>query len=500
MLHLRSALSFSSLGAAAFLASLVYSPDAAAQVCDPSTLLCSVDTIKPRAEGNERFPTSIDTGWMPACNPPTGNGHCGKIIQVRAQLALDPIGGGEGATPIYVVDMPKDATLQAAWPTTDMFEITVKPVSTPNASFRVTHSLTPEIGLNLDLPVLGETEFNIDATDLINLIPGAQFNYAATNSATFSPWGFEPVTIRVQGKDLANSKLFSVTTAQLGLTSGNDLIEGSLDFFATTDTDFTYQTNEIQVIGGIGSITDNAGVVQIPMVDANYLEFTAVTLGAISYEGTLDLEPGVSITSPISASFGIDVGLDFGFSAADVPVTFPNQIVHIPLPNVFVPSSFVDFGAVDTGNKTDKKVVIDNTGELGAILSFESDDPQFTTGGVTSTQVGPEQTYDLSVSFRPTKPGQQKATITVKSNDPDSPEQSFEVIGYGQGEALPEDPGNNGGSGGGGGFTPSGGNTTEDSGCGCRVPQGTDGTSSAGLLALAGLAMLRRRRKQTQRA
>ncbi|MCA9648001.1 MAG: MYXO-CTERM sorting domain-containing protein, partial [Myxococcales bacterium] len=43
-------------------------------------------------------------------------------------------------------------------------------------------------------------------------------------------------------------------------------------------------------------------------------------------------------------------------------------------------------------------------------------------------------------------------------------------------------------------------NTTEDSGCGCRIPQGTNGSSAAGLLAMAGLAMLRRRRKQSKRA
>lgn len=501
MLHLRrSAKSLSSLGAAAFLASLVYSPDAAAQACDPSTLTCSVDTIKPRAEGNERFPTSIDTGWLPSCDPPTANGHCGKLLQFRANIAMDPIGGGEGATPIYVVDMPKDATLQAAWPTTDMFEINIKPVSTPSATFRVTHTLTPEIGLNLDVPVFGELEFNVNATDIINWIPGAQFNYAATNSQTFSPWGFEPVTVNVKGTDLENSQLFSVNTDDLGLTTPSSLVRGKISLNARTDTDFTYQTDQIQVVGGIGTITDPTGVVQIPMVDANYLEFTAVTLGTISYVGELQVLPVITITDPITAGFPINVGLNFDFSAADVPVTFPNQIVHIPLPNVFVPSSFVDFGAVDTGNKTDKKVVIDNTGELGATLSFESSDPQFTTGGVTSTQVGPEQTYDLSVSFRPTKPGQQKATITVKSNDPDSPEQTFEVIGYGQGDPLPEDPGNNGGSGGGGGFTPTGGSTTEDSGCGCRIPQGTNSSSAAGLLAMAGLAMLRRRRKHSKRA
>ncbi|MGE0326507.1 MAG: choice-of-anchor D domain-containing protein [Polyangiaceae bacterium] len=511
MLHLRrSAKSLSSLGAAAFLASLVYSPDAAAQACDPSTLLCSVDTIKPRAEGNERLQTSIDTGWVPDC--PSG-GHCNdEWFQVRAQIAFDPVGGGEGSTPLFVIDMPKDATVQATWPTTDAFEISLKPVTTPSASFKVTHTMTPEFGIYLDLDsligVLGKTEINLNATDLIDLLPGSQFNYVATKSTTFTPWGFDPVTLNVAGTDLENSKLFAVTFEQLGSLVGsggfNDVIEGSFSFNARTDTDFVYQTTSVQIVGATAPITSPTGTTQIPMTDANYLEFAVVPQGTLNYAGDLEMLPVINIKSiagfGITLNFPISVGLKFPYLADEQVVNFPTQLVHIPLPNVFVPSSFVDFGAVDTGNKVDKKVVLDNTGELGATLEFSSSDPQFTTGGITSTQVGPEQTYDLSVSFRPTKPGQQKATITVKSNDPDSPEQTFDVIGYGQGEALPEDPGNTGGSGGGGGFTPTGGNTTEDSGCGCRVPQGTNGSSAAGLLAMAGLAMLRRRRKQSKRA
>ncbi|MCB9589559.1 MAG: choice-of-anchor D domain-containing protein [Polyangiaceae bacterium] len=512
MLHLRrSALSLSSLGAAAFLASLVYSPNASAQACDPSTLLCSVDTIQPHVEGNERLPNPFDTGWLPKCNPATPDGHCdAEDLQITARMAFDPIGGGESATPLFKVEMPKEATLQAEWPTTDYFEISLKPATTAAGKFTVTHTITPEFGLFMNLSVigLGKTEVVIDATDLVNLLPGAKFNYTASGTTSFKPWAFDPVMVNVAGKDLANSQLFAITFQQLGELVGSgsfqDVITGSFSFNATTDTDFVYQTTLIDVIGGLDVIDSETATTRIPMVDANYLEFTVVPQGTLTYTGTLGMKPVINVSSvagiPISLHFPINVGLDFPYQSDPLKVTFPTEIVHIPLPNVFVPSSFVDFGAVDTGNKTDKKIVIDNTGELGATLEFSSSDPQFTTGGVTSTQVGPEQTYDLSVSFRPTKPGQQKATITVKSNDPDSPEQTFEVIGYGQGDPLPEDPGNSGGAGGGGGFTPTGGNTTEDSGCGCRIPQGTNGSSAAGLLAMAGLAMLRRRRKQSKRA
>ncbi len=494
-------------GVALAAASVSYVGEAAAQACDPSTLLCSMGGLKPRIEGNDRLQTSIDTGWVPKCSGPTP--HCsGEKFQVRAQIAFDPVGGGEGSIPVFLVDMPKDAVIQATWPTTDAFELDLRPATAPSAKFQISHSLTPEFGLYLDLAGLigfgGQTEINIDANDLINLLPGSQFNYMVTKSTTFVPWAFDPVSLNVTGNDLANSRLFAVTFEQLGDLVGsggfNDIITGSFSFNARTDTTFTYQTTEVQIVGSGGPITSVDGVTQLPMSDGNYLEFAVVPRGTLTYDGTLEMLPVINITSiagfGISLSFPISVGLDFPFSSTPIPLTFPTQMVHIPLPNVFVPSNFVDFGQVETGNKSDKKVTIDNTGELGASLTFSSSDPQFSTLGITSTQLGPEQIYDLTVSFRPTRAGSQRATITVTSNDPDSPVQEFEVLGYGVGENLP-DPGTGGtggGSGGSGGFNPPAGNTTEEGGCGCQVPSGSTGGSSLALLGAAGLLLMRRRR------
>lgn len=480
--------------------------EAQVEVCDPSTLYCSVDSIKPRYEHRERLQTSIDSGWIPECNPPTPNGHCGdKSFQVRAQIAFDPVGSGETAAPVFYVDMPKDATIQAKWPTTDFFELDLKPVTSPSGKFHVTHGLTPEFGLYLDLQsligVFGQTEINVDANDLINLIPGSSFNFVATRTSNFAPWGFTPTTMRLEGDKLENTRLFSITFQDLGdLVGSGDftgIIEGLFSFNATAETDFTYQTTQVQITGATGSITSATGTTLVPMMDANYLELAVTPRGVMKYSGQLEMLPVITITKiagfGITLAFPISVGLDFPFNSVDIPVNFPSQLIHIPLPNIFVPSSFVDFGQIETGHKADKKVTIDNTGELGAMLQFESSDPQFTTAGVASTQIGPEQQYDLTVSFRPTKAGAQRATITVYSNDPDSPVQEFEVMGFGTGKDLPPEEQGFGGSNG-GGFG-SGGTVTEDGGgCGCRVAQSTTQGSSAALLGLAGLLFLRRRR------
>ncbi len=478
---------------------------AASGPCDPTTYLCSSAMIKQKSESNTRLPIGIDTGWVPKCSPTTSNGHCsGEKVQIDAQIALDPV----GENPIWVVDMPKGSAISVSWPDTSAFVVQLEKDAQQDGTFRLTHTLTPDFGLYLDAGSIFTGEIHIDANQLINLLPGAQFNYTALGSGKFNPWGFDGCTVNVKGTDLANSELFAVTFDQLGQLVGsggfNGVVTGSFSFDATTDIDFTYQTTQVKVIGGTGSITQQDGTTQFPMQDQDYLEFTEQTSGEIGYTGTLDLKPAINITSiagfSISLSFPINVGLSIPVQGAAIPVTFPTELVHLPLPNVFVPSSFVDFGQVDTGNKADKTVTIDNTGELSALLAFSSSDPQFSPSSA-STQMNPGDSYDLGIRFKPTKSGKQQATITVTSNDPDSPVQTFDVYGYGVGQDLPGagGAGGQGGSGGsagaGTGGATNGADSTTASGCGCRTAGDSGSSHSAlALLALGAVALIRRRR------
>ena len=471
--------------------------------CDPGTLLCSSAQFPQKAESMDRLPGDIDTGWLPECDPPAP--HCGSI-QFRAQIAFDPVKSGG---PLYTVDMTKGTMVDARWPTTDWIDLTLPPGSPTDGSFKVAHTMTPEIGLYIDV-LSFTTEIILDASTIINYLPGAQFNYIAMNSTKFKPYGFDSVALNVNGGgNLASSVVIAVTFDQLGKLVGTggfeDYITGSFSFNAITNSDFTYQTTKVVVTGATGPINYADGMAQVMSPDGDYLEFIAHTEGIMRYTGTIELLPVINISSVggfgITLNFPISVGLEFDYGQGSIPVVFPNQVVHLPLPNVFVPSTTLNFGEVDTGGKSEAKTVtIENTGELGALYEFSSDNTQFKVHTV-SGQAGPDGAeFDLKVTFQPTKSGAQTGVITVKSNDPDSPVQTFNVQGFGRGEDIPdpEDAGT-GGSGGGAGDA-AGINSTpyeagDDGGCGCRTPSG-NGNAAGASLALLGLALafLRRRR------
>src|SRR5690606_10280563 len=124
------------------------------------------------------------------------------------------------------------------------------------------------------------------------------------------------------------------------------------------------------------------------------------------------------------------------------------------------------------------------------LLSFSSDNAQFQPS-VASTQMGPGDSYDLKIRYKATKSGKQEATITVTSNDPDTPIQTFKVMGYGEGPDLPDPEGSGGSSG-----SSSGGPDGEagsDGGCGCRLPNApAEKPTSIALALLGALFALRR--------
>ena len=117
-------------------------------------------------------------------------------------------------------------------------------------------------------------------------------------------------------------------------------------------------------------------------------------------------------------------------AGAPIPVSFENTEIHVPLPNVKVSSASVNMGTLKAGQVSKQTVTIDSTGEMGGRLKFESSDPRFAVP-VGEVLVGSKSKHALEVVFAPTNDGPASATITVRSNDPDSPEQTFRVAANG---------------------------------------------------------------------
>jgi len=458
------------------------------------------------SENQDRFQGDIDTHWIPKC--PAGKAdaqeHCkdDQKIQFRAQVAYDRIkktDANPDPPPLYMIDMNKGAWLDARWPDPEFIQLSVRPGGGSDGTFRVAHTLTPEIGLYINAGIAYEGEIKLDANSLIKYLPNSEFKYAASGLVKFRPWAFESVKLNVKGTDLSTSKLFGITFQQIGDIIGAQIggvIEGSFNFNATTDTIFSYQTTQITIEGVTGAIASADGVFEVETPEGDYLEVLGSIGGVIRYQGTIDFMPVISITSvgglPIKLDIGVGVAtVKLPFAEASMPVKFPSEVCHIPLPNVFVPSTKLSYPTTETGSKADKKVSIENTGELGAILTITSSNKQFKVSP-TSKEMSPEDQFNLTVTFQPTKSGKQTATITVNSNDPDSPVQTFQVTGIGEGEDLEDDDDDEPGT----GKPGASGWGAPDDGCACSIPaySGTGVGSAALLIGLAALGVRRRRR------
>jgi MYXO-CTERM domain-containing protein len=441
---------------------------------------CSTGDTKLHYESKDRLPTSIDTGY-----------YGPSALQVRAYMAIDPVKGGG---PVYSIDMPRGAVVQAAWPDTENLSLKVASGAQTDGTFKVQHTLTPN--LEIKVSILGiNASYNLDATRFINYIPGAKFNYNSLGVAQFAPWGFGGVSATVTGPDLANSRLFAMDFSDLPLPDiVNDNLQGQFSVNATTRPTFTYKTTKV-TIGG-STISAESGEAKVKIVDGDYMEVPAAVEGELTFKGSLDLSVAVTLTHIINQninltlpfkvfSFNYDSGKDAQGNMKPIKVVYPNTMVHIPLPNVKAPTTAVDLGFQKGSAAIEKTIQIANTGELGATLSFESSDPQFTVPS-GQIKVGPASRYDLKIGFKGNG-GPASAKITVKSNDPDSPTQEFTVNANGaSGGDKGGDPTSDG---------PGGGGQT-DSGCGCRTTNAS-APEYAGfaLLGLGAAAFVRRRRK-----
>jgi MYXO-CTERM domain-containing protein len=365
-----------------------------------------------RADLKSELPSQIDSG-----NMGTGN------MQIRTKFTIDPVGSDS----LLSVDMPKGAVVQASW--SEKGYIDVKTVTQPNVQGTMNAHFTLRPSLSASIYGFG---VNYDATQLVNKIPGASFHYDAKASTPILPWGFGGAALSVPAPSLDSSTIFSIPFSDLGVDTG--LVEGSLSIQAAAKPTFNYVTKNVRLDSG--TITKADGTAKIAIGDEDFLDLSASIDGELTLGGTLDIRPVVKVdTVDGYPTFGL---VKYSFSAVSKPigdgkpmaVSFGNTSIHIPLPNVKVPSTPVSLGAVKPGSQAEQTITIDSTGEMAGKLRFSSSDPQFIVP-TEEVRVDSKTKYALKVVFKPTSDSGASATITVKSNDPDSPEQTFRVAANG---------------------------------------------------------------------
>jgi hypothetical protein len=430
---------------------------------------------------------------------PTSEKLGGSTLQVTVGANLDPL--KDPTKPLLAVDMSDEVMLEASWSDDKNITLTVVDAPSKNAKFDVLHTLAPHITVYIDAFGMKLT-YDYNAEDLIDYVPGSNWNYEGKGSTTFPSWGYDLASLKVTAPDLDAAQLFSIPFPSLG---GSDPLTGTLAINATTKPTFSYQTLSAVLEGG--KIATKGGTLQIPTTDADYLDIPTSVAGEISYTGSLLVRPSVTITKIGSFTLPFPLVLDISSAGVDLPyaseprkgiaVSFPPTTFHIPLPNLKALHS-LDLGTAKVGETAKKNADMTNTGEMNAVFTAKSSDPQFTV--VTSKQTAPSKgKLPFEVVFTPAKAGVQTADITITSNDPNEPVQVMKVTGIGTevpappatgGDEPESDDGFNRGP--------------HESGCGCKTvadatTPGRGGYGYAALGIALGLATLTTRRRRRRR-
>ena len=452
----------------------------------PAAALSSTEIFRNAAlkfDYNQGLDTSVDTGFM---GP--------SVAQVRAVIKIDPVKDGG---PLYSIDMPKGAVVAASWAGDKKIVLKAANGSQTDGTIKVRHTLTPS--LQVKVSAFGLTaNFAFDAAKLVNKLPGARFAYDSKATQQFAPWGFTKADAKLSSPDLTNSVLFSESFSNLAEIVTGDALDpaqwaGEIGIRAVTKPVFSYQTKKVMLSGSDAPITTGAGESVIDATDGDFMEVMAQVEGEMNISGTMDIQPFVATSMVFGHSLSISTGINAvskPYVVAPSKVAFQASVVHIPLPNVHAPKEGVDLGDVKAGGSATKTVTIENTGEMAATMSFSSANPEFTVPGGSIT-VAPKSKYDLQIKFASSTGANASATvITVSSNDPDSPEQTFQIGANGADVGGPSEGSKDGLP----GAAPS-----ADSGCGCKTAgttTSTGGWAGIGLLGL-GLAVAARRRRSS---
>ncbi|MDI1447958.1 DUF1573 domain-containing protein [Polyangium sp. 6x1] len=388
---------------------------------------------------------SFDTGWVPANSPLQVHLWAGVYATTRVSL--------KGA-------------LETSWPEA----LLLRAPGAPEGGL-LSYHYGVELGAQAQLHVK-IAGIPYDWVGDIPYIP--QIDFQVEGEQVFDAWGWKP------GATLA-SKTTPQTIIEVGLSDiisiPSVLVDGGLKVDVQMELAATYTTERIVVenaegksVAG-GDITEEGGETKAEYLNGPSIDLDVHPEGHIDYDGIIHLIPGMWVEI---------LGQNFAFDLVDIPISFPitetqwsfpKQRVHVPLPDVVLPKTEIDFGEIEVGQKSLESFSLWNAGEARAKVTIVSSSPELFPAWDPSLDIEPGVTADTAVRFMPRKNGPFEATLFIASNDPNDPVQEIVLKGVGFGGPVAPSQ-----------------DISQESGCACRAAGGDAPTPASGGLALAALA------------
>ena len=117
-------------------------------------------------------------------------------------------------------------------------------------------------------------------------------------------------------------------------------------------------------------------------------------------------------------------------STLEIPLT---ATLPATTPDISVAQTSLDFGSVKVGKKVTKTLRIGNNGSGDLLITLSGlEGTGFSIQGSSSVTIKTKKSYSLKVLFTPTSPGIEVATLSITSNDPDTPVVEVALTGAGQ--------------------------------------------------------------------
>jgi MYXO-CTERM domain-containing protein len=431
-------------------------------VCPPDSVGCHLGDVDFTHRDALFDDIMFDTGWVPAGSP----------LQLHFALYVG------GSTQ---VDM--GGTAVTAWPPALDVGVAGRPG-------------TGRIAMNYGIEVIADIRIDVEVGGVRyqweGPIPLGDFprDLRVAAEAMFDPFLLPPSTPRpISVSDMTERVTlyeYDITDSLIPIPG----IGGGIRVDAVASLDTAYQTERIEIVDAIEDIlTENQRVLVRPA--PGLLEFGGskdleiTPHGSVFYNGVITLYPTLFIEL---------LGQHWDYVIADIPVPlvdltsetdFNTDTVHVPLPDIDVDPTSLDFGIVVAGETAEELLMVANEGEEPLIVTVAEPAAPF-TASQTSFTVPPRSTIRLAVTFHASGSGPVDAMLVLDSNDPDEPSVGVRLHAEVDGAPMTMADGGLGGDAGDGYIT--------DGGCGCRA---ASGGNQSGILfafaALAGVLVVRRR-------